>query len=379
MPNEDRWIISRVNSLAAQVDTEMKGCQLHRATRALTNFILEDLSRWYVQLVRPRMWEEKESVSKRQAYETIYYVMRRLIGLLAPFCPHLCEGIYQNLRCEKDPESVHMLDWFAGDPALVDAELEKAMDTVRQFDVDVANARQSGKRKLRWPVNQVIIVPSSNEVKDSIEKLKSISMNRANTKDIRITDKFDKIIWIAEPQMKTLGPKFGKNAPKVKLLIEKEDANKLKSEIESNKIVILNENLEKFEITNANVHFKPSYPDNYSKAASSIGDTYVDTDLNDNLKAEGYAREVIRRIQEMRRLLDLAVEDFITVDVMVGDPLVCILVSDNQKPVIADEVRARRLTIRTAAEPGAGTPCQLEKDWDVEGVQVRIGISRASD
>ena len=129
MPDEDRFIISRINSVAAVVDAAMKECQLHRATRELVNFILEDLSRWYVQLVRPRMWLEGETEQKVFAYETIYYVMRRLTGLLAPFCPHLTEEIYRNLRCENDPASIHLLDWNAGDATLVDAELEGAVAT----------------------------------------------------------------------------------------------------------------------------------------------------------------------------------------------------------------------------------------------------------
>ena len=101
MPDEDRFIISRINSVATTVDAALKECQLHRATRELVSFILEDLSRWYVQLVRPRMWLEGESEQKVFAYETIYYVMRRLTGLLAPFCPHLTEEMYQNLRCSR--------------------------------------------------------------------------------------------------------------------------------------------------------------------------------------------------------------------------------------------------------------------------------------
>ena len=99
MPDEDRFIISRINSVATLVDAAMKECQLHRATRELVNFILEDLSRWYVQLVRPRMWLEGESEQKVFAYETIdYYHAPWLSQLLAPFCPHITEEIYQNLR-----------------------------------------------------------------------------------------------------------------------------------------------------------------------------------------------------------------------------------------------------------------------------------------
>jgi len=380
MPDEDRWIISRVNSLAKQVDTEMKGCQLHRATRALTSFILEDLSRRYVQLVRERMWLEGESESKVFAYETIYYVMRRLMGLMAPFTPHLAEEIYRNLRCENDPGSVHMLDWFAGDATLVNADLEAAMETVRSFDEAVANARQAGKRKLRWPVAEVIVVTGSDHVRNAIDRLNGICMDRANARRVTVvTGTWDRIRWQAAPVMKALGPAFGRNSPKVKALIEAADGTVLKQEIEAGRTVTLSDASGRYEIGAQHVMFAEKLPENVFSAPMQDATVYVDVVLTPELESEGYAREVIRRIQEMRRQLDLAVEDFITVDVIVGNPRICALVSDNQKPVIADEVRARKLTIRNAAELGAGTPCQLEKDWDVEGVQMTIGISRASD
>ncbi|MCJ7794997.1 MAG: class I tRNA ligase family protein, partial [Methanoregulaceae archaeon] len=387
-------------SLATQVDTEMKGCQLHRATRALTSFILEDLSRWYVQLIRERMWLEGESESKVFAYEAMYYVMRRLMGLMAPFTPHLAEEIYQNLRREKDPDSVHMLDWFAGDAALGNAELEVAMETVRSFDEAVANARQAGKRKLRWPVAEVVVVTGSDTVKDAIERLNSVCMDRANARKVSVVmGRWERIGWIAKPVMKALGKGFGKDSFRVKGLIEAEDGNRLKAKIDLGQTVKLGSGIKigadyitdarenfspatgdaVFEIGREHVTFAEKMPENVFCAPMQDAMVYVDIHLTPELESEGYAREVIRRIQEMRRQLDLAVEDFITADVIVNDPRVCTLVSDNQKPVIADEVRARRLTIRAAEEPGAGIPCHLQKDWDVEGVQMTIGISRASD
>ena len=240
MPDEDRFIISRINSVAATVDAALKECQLHRATRELVNFILEDLSRWYVQLVRPRMWSEGESVDKRHAYETIYYVMRKLTGLLAPFCPHITEEIYRNLRCGNDPASIHLLDWDAGDTALVDTSLEHAVDIVRSFDDACANARQAGKRKLRWPVSEVVVVTNSGPVKDAIERLNAVCRDRANAKAVRVVmGRWQRIGWHAEPVMKALGKGFGKDSFKVKGLIEAADGDVLKVEIDAGKTVTL--------------------------------------------------------------------------------------------------------------------------------------------
>jgi isoleucyl-tRNA synthetase len=326
------------------------------------------------------MWLEGESENKLFAYETIYYVMRRLMGLMAPFTPHLTDEIYRNLRCANDPESVHMLDWFAGDEALVNSELEAAMETIRLFDDAVANARQVGKRKLRWPVAEVVVVTGSEQVSNAIDRLNAVCMDRANARKVRVVrGVWDRILWQAAPVMKELGPAFGKNSLKVKALIEAADGTSLKQEIEAGTGVTLSDGSITYKIGAQHVIFSEKMPKNVFCAAMQDATVYVDVALTPELEAEGYARELIRRIQEMRRLLDLAVEDFITVDIMVDDPRICTLVSDNQKPVIADEVRAHTLAIHSAAEPAAGTSCQLEKEWDVEGVPVTIRISRASN
>ena len=379
MADEDRWIVSKVCSLAAQVDAAMKECNLHKATRAIVSFVLDDLSRWYVQLVRERMWLEGESVSKRHAYETIYFVLRRLTGILAPFCPHIAETIYGNLRCSNDPESVHLLDWFAGDAALADNALEADMTCAQSFDEAAANARQAGKRKLRWPVAECVVVTGAGSVLDAITRLNAICRERANSRKVTVIDgRWDRIGWKAEPVMKVLGPAFSKDSPKVKAAIEGADGTTLKATLDTLGTATLTSGSDTFEITPAHVTFSEQLPLNIFSAPMKDATVYVDVALFPDLEAEGYAREVIRRVQEMRRQLDLAVEDFITADVMVGDARVCDLIRVTWHDGIADEVRARSLVIRESGEPptASGTR-QLEKDWDVEGVPMTIGISRA--
>ncbi len=381
MADEDRWIVSRVCSVAAQVDSAMKECNLHKATRAIIAFILDDLSRWYVQLVRERMWLEGESVSKRHAYETIYFVLRRLTGILAPFCPHIAETIYGNLRCSGDPESVHLLEWFAGDAQLADSALERDMAYAQSFDEAAANARQAGRRKLRWPVAECVVVTNSGEAMDALTRLNRICRDRANSRKVTVVDgRWDRIGWKAEPVMKALGPAFGKNSPKVKAAIEKSDGTTLKATLDTLGTATLSNGPDTFEITPAHVTFKEQLPGNVFSAPMKDATVYVDVALFPDIEAEGYAREVIRRVQEMRRQLDLAVEDFIIADVMVGDSRVCDLIRVTWHDGIADEVRAKSLTIRKGNEPAAASgQWQLSKDWDVEGVQMVIGISRAGD
>jgi isoleucyl-tRNA synthetase len=379
MPDEDRFIISRINSVAVTVDTAVKECQLHRATRELVNFILEDLSRWYIQLVRPRMWAEGESVDKRHAYETIYYVMRRLTSLLAPFCPHLTEEIYQNLRCGNDPASIHLLDWDRGDETFIDGSLEHAVEIVRSFDDACANARQAGKRKLRWPVSDVVVVTKSTPVKEAIERLNAVCMDRGNARKVSVVmGRWERVGWHAEPVMKALGRGFGKDSFTVKGLIEAADGNALKAEIDAGRTVMLGEGEARFEIGTHHVTFAEKLPSEVFSAPMQDATVYVDVALTPDLETEGYAREVIRRIQEMRKQLDLAVEDNINVEVSVSDPRILALIhSVSIIAMIGDEVRAKFFGfVKDGSSIDTGKYPSV-KEWDVEGVAMTIGIGKA--
>jgi isoleucyl-tRNA synthetase len=380
MPDEDRFIISRINSVAATVDAATKECQLHRATRELTNFILEDLSRWYVQLVRPRMWLEGESEQKVFAYETIYYVMRRLATLLAPFCPHLTEEIYGNLRCENDPASVHLLDWYAGDSSFVNRELEHAVELVRSFDEASANARQAGKRKLRWPVSEVVVVTSADLVKAAIERLNAVCMDRANARKVCVVmGRWDRVGWHAEPVMKALGKGFGKDSFRLKGLIEAADGNALKAATDAGKMFSLTDGAAVFEIGSEHVTFTEKLPADVYSAPMTDAMVYVDVALTPDLEAEGYAREVIRRVQDMRKQLDLAVEDMISAEVSVSDKRILALLHTNEIiAMIADEVRAVSFGFaKEGSLPDAARFASV-KEWDVEGVAMTIGIGKAN-
>ncbi|MDV2481366.1 isoleucine--tRNA ligase [Methanoculleus sp. Wushi-C6] len=377
MPEEDRWIVSRINSLARSTAADMQEYQLHKVTRALTTFILEDLSRWYLQLVRPRMWLEEDAPEKRYAYEATYYVMRRLTALLAPFVPHIAEEIYGNLRLAKDPESIHMIDWPEADASLIDPELEARMEVVRAFDDAVATARQNGKRKLRWPVGEVVVAAESEDVKAALEGLNDLALTRANAQTVRVVaGAWDRLLWQAEPVMRAIGPEFGKEGPKVKALIEQADGTALKAAIDREGKAAL----DGYEIAARHVTFAEALPEGVFSAPMKGATVYVDVTLTPALEAEGYAREVIRRIQEMRRQLDLNVDDFIVAAVEVADERVASLIGNQEcKNEIAGEVRAATLTVNYADGKKPEGPFALEKDWDVEGVQMQMGISRAGE
>jgi isoleucyl-tRNA synthetase len=367
-----------MNTLAAGVESAMEVCELHRATRALLEFILEDLSRWYVQLVRPRMWLEGDSPEKRQAYDTIYLAMRRLVQLLSPFAPHLAEEIYRNLRLPAEPESVHLLDWPLPDPALADPLLESAMAAVRSFDDAVANARQAAKRKLRWPVAEVVVEAASPGAAAALRTLGEIARNRANAKRLTVVEgSWDRMGVRAEPVMRAIGPAFGKDAPKVKALVESADARALGECFSKEGKAILSGGGRSYEIMAAQVNFTRTIPEGFTSAPMDGGTVYVDSTLTPELEGEGYARELIRRLQESRRKLNLAVEEFILADVEIGDPRVASLVRSGWEEKIRDEVRARSLFVHETGEAGAEGDLGPVTSWDIEGIEVRTAVSRA--
>lgn len=373
----DRWIVSRVNSLASQVTAGISSCELHRASRALVQFILEDLSRWYIQLVRERMWAEGTSREKTDAYETVYYVMHLLLTLAAPFVPHITEAMYRNLRLPGDPESVHMLDWTSGDPSLVDRGIEDMMDIARSFDDACANARQAGKRKLRWPVRECVVATESERVAAAIEALLPICRERANARAVRVVrGRWERVRWRAEPVMKALGPAFGKNAPRVRDAIAAADGDALKADLEARGTAVVSAGGETFEIHPGQVTFTEILPPGVYPAPMEGGTVYVDTTLSEDLEAEGYAREIIRRYQEMRRQLNLAVEEYINARALIADERISRLVAATWKKGIMDEVRASSLEI-SCDERDVPTGMDLCTDWDVEGVKMTLAISRS--
>jgi len=376
MPDEDRWIISRINSVAKQVTADMKEYNLHRLSRSLLNFVLEDLSRWYVQIVRPRMWLEEESLDKKYAYETIYYCMRTICRLLAPYAPHISEEIYGNLRLEGDPVSVHMLSWLSGDERLIDLDLETRMGLIRSFDEAVANARQTGKRKLRWPVGTVTVAARNDMVGKAFDSMYDLACQRANAREIVvISGQYDKILWKAEPVMKKIGPSFGKIGPQVKALIEGADGTEMRRQIAEKGSYILDGPEGDISITTEHVMFTEVMPENIFSAEMSDAAVFVDVTLTPDLEADGYTREIIRRIQEMRKQMNLNVEEMIDIDAIVQDAHLYKLLTKTWQEAISKEVRATSLVIHQDSGSRDTSLWQLDRDWDIEGVMVTIGIS----
>ncbi len=368
---EDRWILSRVNSLIEDVTKEMEVYQLHRIVRSISDFILEDLSRWYIQLVRPRTWIEQDNPDKLAAYATIYEVLVKLSQLMAPFAPFISESIYQNLvkgLDESAPQSVHMCQWPKADPARIDKRLEGSMALVREVSMAASNARQKGGRKLRWPVSEIVIAPAKEVV--DLDGLENVLKGQTNSKKITVLAAGEKPRMDLEiaPVHKKIGPVYKGEAKMVVEAIAAADPADVKRQLDGGDATLSYKGKE-YKITSEMVQIKELPPQNLPAAEFSKGFVYVDIVLTPELEAEGYAREIIRRIQDMRKELDLRVEDQIRAMVDIESKPILDLALQ-KKEHIASEVRAADFQL------GLGLELQgkLVKDWDIEGVCVRIGI-----
>ena len=372
---EDRWILSRVNSLIEDVTAEMEGYQLHRIVRSISDFILEDLSRWYIQLVRPRTWIEQDDPDKLAAYATIYEVLVKLSQIMAPFAPFISESIYQNLVKGLDEgaqQSVHMCQWPQAQKERIDKRLEESMALVREASMAASNARQKGGRKLRWPVSEIVIAPAK-EVLD-LGGLENVLKGQTNSKKITVLAAGEKPKMDLEmaPVHKKIGPVYKGEAKMVVEAIAAADPFEVKRQLDCGDATISLAGKE-YKITAEMVAIKELPPQNLPAAEFSRGFVYVDITLTPELEAEGYAREIIRRIQDMRKELDLRVEDQIRAIVDIESKPILDLAMQ-KKDHIASEVRAANFQL------GLGLELQgkLVKDWDIEGICVRIGIERAA-
>ncbi|MCX9010566.1 MAG: isoleucine--tRNA ligase [Candidatus Methanoperedens sp.] len=370
---EDKWILSRMQSLIKQVDNEMSVYNLHKATRSISEFILEDLSRWYIQLIRPRTWREANDPDKLAAYYTLYEVLTAVTRLIAPFAPHISEGIYQNLVRNVDPDApvtVHLCDWVRPREEFLDTGLESRMSLVREIVEASSNARQKLKRKLRWPVKRIIVAPKRDEVASAVASLESVLKEQTNAKEIvllKTGEPWEELGVEVVPNPGVIGPVFKKEAGRIIAELKKLDGRLLKKAMEETGSF----ELKAGTITKDMVSFRDTLPPTIAQASFSAGEVYVDTELTREIESEGYAREVIRRLQDMRKELDLAVEEEIKAVVEIKDAKVSELVSAFAD-FIAGEVRAKSLDIGTDVKVEG----DLVKDWDVEDIRMRMGITR---
>ncbi|ELY36280.1 isoleucine--tRNA ligase [Natronorubrum tibetense] len=368
----DEWILARLQSTKAEMTEHLEEFRQDRALEALIEFVVEDVSRFYIQAVRERMWDETDSGSKDAAYATIYRILRESVALLAPYAPFVSEEIYGTLTGDAGHETVHMEDWPAVEEYWADEQLEEDVAILRAIEEAGANARQQAGRKLRWPVPRVVVAADDGRVVEAVERHTELLEDRLNAREIELVSpdgRWGELNYSAEADMSELGPAFGDRAGQVMNALNEARIDEPGLEAIESAVADVLEDDE--EITEEMVSFVTQTPDGVAGTAFSLdgddrGVAYVDASLTDDIESEGYAREVIRRVQEMRKDLELDVEERIALDLEIDDDRVASLV-DERTDLIREEVRADEIG---ALEVDNGN----RKEWEVEGVTMEIAI-----
>ncbi|RLI02275.1 isoleucine--tRNA ligase [Candidatus Bathyarchaeota archaeon] len=360
---EDKWILSRIETINKLALEAYENYQLHKIVRLFSDFVVEDLSRWYIQLIRPRVWEEFDSSSKLAAYATILSVVEKLIKIMAPCMPFVTEWLYQNFvkRFKKGKESVFLEDFPKPDETLIDQKLEKEMEVAREIFEAVGFARQKAKRKFRWPLRTLIVETQDEEVKLAVKNLESIIKSQCNVKSIKVAKKFNKKLKV-KPNYKNIGPILKEKVKDFEAFLKSLNEEELANLVSKNSFKFNNIELKTSDALTINYEL----PENYEWAKFSGGTIYIYTAIDNELKKECYARELVRRIQEMRKELDLKVDEFIDVDIELNREMI-----KGWEEYIKHETRAKRLSFKA--------PEGYIKEWEFDGMKVKIGIKRMED
>jgi isoleucyl-tRNA synthetase len=352
LESEDVWLMSRYNTTLTEVTLALEELRLNDASRRIYDLYME-LSRWYIKLIRDRVWIEKDDPRKMAVYHTLYDVLYGLTLMMAPVAPHYAEHVYQDLTGRR---SVHLLSWPKADEKLIDAELETEMAAAQEISECVAAARQKAKIKLRWPISKVIVAPKE---KLKIERVTDLILKASNAKELKIESVQTKTAM--KVNFAVLGPKAKGAVGKIMAAVAKEDAAKVKKMMEKDGSYMIGG----FSLTAEDLIFESALPEDIVAEEFSGGIVYIETKLDKKLMSEAMAREVIRRIQEMRKELRLAELDVVEAAISCENDFLK-YVKDN-KSQIEKETRSK-------ISFGEGTG--FSKTWDIEENAVTITLNK---
>jgi len=302
LEKEDEWVLSRLNNLKSEASEKMEECMFHELTREIEEFILEDVSRWYLKKVRSRIKN-----GDKAAIWALEQVVEETNKLLAPFTPYLSEKVYQELEQEKN--SVHMENYPEPEEDRIDDSLEEKMDLVREIVEKTQKLRDEEQYNLRWPAKRLVL-SSEKDLENMLQGLEHIVKEMSNVQEIEYGSVASS--YVAEPDYSSLGPKFGGSADEVASKIEELSNSQIEQVKEIGEIEI-----DGFVVEESDIEVKSSTSEKVSGKSFSKGQIYLDTEMNKEIKEKSLINELIRAIQSKRKEEGLEVED--EVDLYVED------------------------------------------------------------
>ena len=361
----DKWILSKVNSLVKSVDAYLNDYKIPETTRVLEEFV-DDLSNWYVRRSRERFWAKGMEQDKINAYMTLYTSLVTLCKVAAPMIPFMTEEIYLNIVAGIDktaPESIHLCDFPVANEAYIDKELEANMDEVLRIVVVGRACRNAANIKNRQPIGKMY-VKAEAELSDFY---KEIIEDELNVKEVEFTDDVRAYSsYSFKPQLKTVGPKYGRLLGKIKQALSEVDGNTAMDELNEKGQLTFNFDGETVELTKDDLLIEIAQTEGFESGNDGDITVVLDTNLTPELVEEGFMREIISKIQTMRKEAGFEVMDKITV-YSDGNDKIAELISKNEDTVKNDVL---------ATEIVTGKIDGYSKEWNINGENVTFGVKK---
>ncbi len=374
----DKWLLSKMNSMVKSVDDNLANYRIPEAAKALQAFV-DDMSNWYVRRSRERFWAKGMEQDKINAYETLYTALVTTAKAAAPMIPFMAEEIYQNLVRSIDggaPESVHLCDFPAVDEAMIDPELEARMDEVLKVVVMGRAARNTANIKNRQPIGRMFVKAE----KALSDYYVSIIEEELNVKQVIFTDDVREFTsYTFKPQLKTVGPKYGKLLGNIRKALSEIDGNQAMDTLNETGALTFDFDGSQVVLSKDDLLIDVAQKEGFVTEEDNYVTVVLDTNLTEELLEEGFVREIISKIQTMRKESGFEVTDHIRVYMSDENQKAAGILEKNSQ-LIGSEVLADQVVLGAdaleAASKEAGANPLFAKEWNINGEDVTLGVTK---
>ncbi|MBQ8231630.1 MAG: isoleucine--tRNA ligase [Lachnospiraceae bacterium] len=366
LPVMDKWLLSKLNTVVGEVDSNLEKYRIPEAAKALQDFV-DEMSNWYVRRSRERFWAKGMEQDKINAYMTLYTALVTICKAAAPMIPFMTEDIYQNLVRSIDasaPESIHLCDFPVVDESMIDHNLEESMEDVLDAVVMGRACRNNAAIKNRQPIGRMYI--KADFTLD--EFYQDIIKDELNVKEVVFTDDVrDFTSYTFKPQLRTVGPKYGKQLGGIQKTLASLDGNAAMDDLNNNGKLVFEVNGVTVELTKDDLLIDMAQKEGYVSEEDNKMTVVLDTNLTEELIEEGFVYEIISKIQTMRKDTGFEVMDHIKVSIN-GNEKLAAIVSRNLEAIAGKVLADEMLTDAELA---------VSKEWNVNGESVVIAVEKA--